>query len=392
MSHIITEKFEINKPSELTQVVYYDDYDKGVISKMSALQLDLLNALMYQAKKQIIINKLDISKEKIIEVDISLQEIMEMIGKYEKGQYNHVMEQLYKLKKVDVMINILGKVKDTIEFELTSFIHTLKWTRHKNNTLKKIKVGLDGTILNSFLNRKKLFSKMFLSIQYSMTSKYSKLLYEILKDYENIKTIVIKFDILLDLLNVDMQHTDCGKWNIFRPNILEKSINEINEKTDIIVSYESIKEKIADQRMQVTKIKFNIKKQTETRLQELGLIEEPITSLPFYNKSKSKLDKLVKNGYKIFDEDMWIKTDINKNQERYESEIRIDKWLKETDNNGKNEIYQLLASSLSDCDDPMVTIDDYKVIGVFSKDSFTKNPNETIELLNEIISAHHITE
>jgi len=391
MEKINIEKYEINKPSELTQVVYYDNYDKGIISKINAIQLDLLNALMYQAKKNIIINKIDISEEKIVDVEISLQEIMKMLGKYEKGQYKYAMEQLYKLKKLDVMINTLGKVKDTIEFELTSFIHTLKWTRHKNTTLKKIKVGLDGTILNSFLNRKKLFSKMFLSIQYSMSSKYSKLLYEILKDYEGIRNIIIKFDILLELLNVDTHSTDCGKWNIFRPSILEKSIREINTHSDIFVGYEPIKEKLPGQRKQVTKIKFNITKQSESRLQELGLIEEPITSLPFYNKSKAKLNNLVKNGYKVIDEDMWIQTDIKKNEDRYDAEVRIDKWLKETDQEERNDIYRILAENLDNCEDPMIVIEDYKLIGLFSKDAFTKNPSETIEKLNWIIEALNVS-
>ena len=83
---------------------------------------------------------------------------------------------------------------------------------------------------------------------------------------------------------------------------------------------------------------------------------------------------------------MWIETDINKNEEKYESEIRIDIWLKETSQDDKNFIYEEIAKSLPDCEDPMVIIEDYKIIGLFSKETFTKNPLETIELLNQVIS------
>ena len=175
------------------------------------------------------------------------------------------------------------------------------------------------------------------------------------------------------------------KWATFQSNILKKAITEINEKSDIQVSYEPIKEKIEGQRKQVTKVKFFIQKQPESRLQELGLIQPSIQSHKFYNKSKSKLDGLVKSGYTVIDEDMWIQTDIKKNEVRYDAEMRIDTWLRSTSTENQNMIYTQLASHLPDCEDPVVVIDDYLIRGVFSKDAFTKNPIETIALMNQII-------
>lgn len=220
-----------------------------------------------------------------------------------------------------------------------------------------------------------------------MISKYSKALYEILKDYENIKNISINMDLLYGLLNVNINKPSNTAWSTFRVNILEKAITEINEKSDILVSYEPIKEKLDGQRLQVTKIKFNIEKQPESRLQELGLIQESIQSHKFYNKSKAKLETLVQNGYTVIDEEMWIETDIKKNEERYDAETRIDTWLKETSQQDKQMVYERLASSFDDCDDPMVVIDSYKIVGLFSKDSFTKNPIETIAMMNEAVVA-----
>ena len=160
---------------------------------------------------------------------------------------------------------------------------------------------------------------------------------------------------------------------------------EINEKSDIFIKSTAIKEKENGERLQVTKIKFFIEKQDDSKLKELGLIQESIINNKFYNKSKSKLDKLVKGGYKVIDEEMWIGTDIKKNEKHYESEIRIDIWLKETSENDKQMIYENIAKSIEDCEDPIIVIEDYKILGLFSKYAFTKNPLETIELLNQTI-------
>jgi plasmid replication initiation protein len=235
------------------------------------------------------------------------------------------------------------------------------------------------------LNVKNYFSKMHLSIQYSLQLKQTKLLYELLKDYENIKTKTIDYDLVLGLLNSNSERNK--KFAYFNNDILKKAINEINDKSDIRVTYEPIKERLDGGRANVTKVKFNITKQPESRLIELGLLQQTITSNKFYSKSKNKLDKLVKNGYKVIDEEMWIETDINKNEERYDAEMRIDEWLKNTHKDVRNEIYELLAKTMDDCDEQFIYIDGYLIRGVFSNDAYTKNPMETIELMNNLLSS-----
>lgn len=379
-------KFEINKPSELCQVVFFENYKKGVFAYLTPTQIDLLNILFYTIKKEILSNKIQIDNlDPIVEVTVRLTEIHSMLNnKYNKDSES-LLHYLYELKKVDVMINSLGKVKDRIEYKLTSIIHTLTWSKHRNILDKNIKVGMDRDVILSFIKRTDYFAKMYLTLQLSMTSKYSKLLYEILKDYEGIKSITIDFQMLLPLLNVNFENTKNGQWALFNQNILKKSVIEINKESDIFVTYDPIKEKLEGKRKQVTKIKFFIKKQSESRLQELGLIEESITDHKLYNKSKTKLDKFIKNGYKVIDETMWIETDIKKNEKQYDSEIRIEQWMKSTQKTERVEIFEYLASSLDNCDDPVVSIDNYKIIGVFSEYAFTRNPQETIDLLNQTI-------
>ena len=383
---INTTLYEINKPSELCQVVFFENYKKGIFAYLTPTQIDLINILFYTVKKEVLTTNKKISDlDKVVEVTIELSDIYNMLNNRYKNDAETLLQYLYELKKVDVMINTLGKVKDTVYFKLTSIIHTIEWSRHKNILNKKITVGIDRDIISSFIDRKNYFAKVFLSLQLSMNSKYSKLLYEILKDYSGIKTKTIDYNILLPLLNVDFENTNNGAWAMFNQNILKKTILEINEKSDIYVEYEPIKEKPEGERLQVTKIKFTMKSQPESRLQELGLIQESIIDNKFYNKSKSKLDRLIKGGYNVIDEEMWLETDIKKNELKYESEMRIDIWLKETEQTDKNFIYESIANSIDECEDPMVIIEDYLIRGLFSKDAFTKNASETIDLLNKSI-------
>ena len=387
MASINKELMEFNKPSELTQILFIEgNYKKDYsLFNISPLQVDLINNFYYEIRKRIVMDNIEIPSDGSTVFEFQLKEICDVLGKYNNSQYTHLIEQLDSLGDIKMVINSLGKNKEIEELTITKFLQEIKISKHKKTEIKKVKITMSNTLINTFLQTDRFFAKMFLMIQMKMSSKYSKLLYELLKDYEGIKKITFNYHTLLDLLNVTNESQK--KWMMFNQNILKKSIMEINEKSDIFIKSTAIKEKENGERLQVTKIKFFIEKQDDSKLKELGLIQESIINNKFYNKSKSKLDKLVKGGYKVIDEEMWIGTDIKKNEKYYESEIRIDKWLKETSNTDKNFIYETIAKSIEDCEDPMIVIEDYKILGLFSKYAFTKNPLETIELLNQTISS-----
>lgn len=384
---VLTELCEIHKPSALCQTVFYENSKNEPLAYLPAIQIDLVNALIYLIWEQINTNSTKYSEnnDSIKSFDIELKSVTDMLGKYQKD-YAPIIQLLTDLQKYVVKINMLDKDSSVINKSSIVLIPKISWSEESGQIRKTVKIWFDSEILNFFVKKNKVFAKLYLKIQFSFVSKYSKLLYEILKDYEKVGN-TITFDNLILLLNVKTEGTKNSEWSSFRPHILEKAIDEINEKADIKVSYEPIKERPSENdRLQVTKVRFNVEKQTNSRLVELGLVQPAIENNKYYNKSKLKLDKLVNNGYKVIDEEKWIESDIKKNSERYDAEIRIDSWMASTDEEAKNHVFKLIASSVDDCDDPMVCIDDYKIIGLFSRDAFTKNPQETIELLNGIIS------
>ena len=376
------EKMEINKPSELCQVLFFDESNKGLTVTISAMEIDLINYILYDVRKEIISKNLVFDAESSFKHVVELKEISSILGKYESGNFENIIKHLRNLRSKEVKINALGKNKDLVK-TYTSFIHKVSVISNKYEKRQKVNLLLDGEIISMILNVKNYFSKMHLILQYSLQTKQSKLLYELLKDYEGIKTKTIEFELLLNLINSNSERNK--KFAYFNNDILKKTIDEINLKTDINIKYEPIKEKENGERLQVTKIKFIIEKQSQSRLEELGLIQTTVTDNKFYNKSKSKLDKLVKGGYKVIDEEMWIEVDIRKNESKYESEMRIDEWLKETPINDRNNLFIEIAKSIDDCSDPSIIIIDYRIVGCFSQESLTKNPLETIELLNQTI-------
>lgn len=375
---------EIYKPSELSQILFVkgNSTDNIDLVKITPGQIDLINCVYYYARESIVKNNTNLMDSGSTTIKIPLNKFTSDVEKYSAGQYGKVIDDLIAISNINIVINSLGKNKDEDKMLLTRFILEMEVSKHKSNTNKKmVTLLLSNKLIQKFINVKKCFAKMFLKIQFSMSSKYSKLLYEILKDYENISEIVLDVDMVVMLLN----DTNFKEWSIFRANVLDRAVKEINEKSDINVEYEAIKEKVYEQRKQVTKIKFIINKQPESRLQQLGLMEQTVETHKFYHKSKTKLDALVKNGYQVIDEEMWIKTDITKNETKYEAETRIDSWLANTDPDDRNRVFECLASQLDDCDDPIVSIENYIIKGVFSKDTFTNNASETINMINAII-------
>lgn len=84
------------------------------------------------------------------------------------------------------------------------------------------------------LNRKYTMYKLKYAL--ALNGKYSIRLYEILKSYEWIGSITIDFDDIKNRIN-------CEEYTFydFKRRILEKSVNEINSNSDIIVDYSYIK-------------------------------------------------------------------------------------------------------------------------------------------------------
>ena len=177
--------------------------------------------------------------------------------------------------------NILGKDKESWGiFAILSHAEIEVQGRGKRTL---VSFEFPGKLLQA-IKHPSIYVKLNLLVLRGLESKHSIALYEILKDYLNLGRLRLSTDAFRDLMGV--QPGQYQYFTMLRKRVLDKSIHEINEKTDIKVSYEleregrkftainfkmSSKEKDAFQ--------FETKQEVLDKLLSLGLKKETASKL-----------------------------------------------------------------------------------------------------------------
>lgn len=408
--NVNTDAMEINKPSALTQAIFYNDESMTSLACLTGLQLDMFNSIFYKGREIHVtsekvldgINQLEEVQEikEFMSIVFDVAEFTEMFGKYTHGNYDALERQLRDFSNMRVVVNALNKHAN-FKTTFTRLIHKIEISRNKGDKRKKLRIVLDGDMSKMLLDVKRFFTKFFLKIQFSLVSKFSKILYELTKDYQNLGAKTISVDMLMKILNVAEKDGKFPQWGLFNQNILKKAIEEINKKTDIFLVATPIKEKNLNERLRVTKVRFSIRKQPDSRLRELGLllpenpaVDEKLSGLELtlieiaFDKSRARLANLMsKQKYKVFDKNKWVATDVERNGDEYICQEKIDIWSKGCTKKGRSMVLAELAQAnkLKLGNDPTVIIDEtYRLIGIFSKKPITHNAVDTFELISNM--------
>lgn len=144
---------------------------------------------------------------------------------------------------------------------------------------ENILIDINGRIVPLFYELTSQFTQYSLKEFLSLSSKHSKRLYQLLKQYESIGERTIKVDDLKNMLEVENKY---NKFANFESRVLVSSKNDINAKTTLEVDY--TKEKAGKEIKEIT---FSIKKK------ELSL-EEPITK-------KETREEIIKRALKNYE-------------------------------------------------------------------------------------------
>ena len=261
---IYEKNLELRKPSELCQVLYYKDFNKEEFAVLTPMQLNLISIIFYFISDSI--SKQNLTEDEIYDwismnhFELNLQSISEILGTYKNGYYAIIVKNLQELSKIQVLTNILHKNK-TRELTLFHFLRKISWVQDNKNISKRVKVWIEPELLAMFIKMKSYYTKFSLQIQLGLKSKYSKLLYEVMKDYSGSGVKNIDFEMLKALLNVDvLSKPTLNNWSNFNRDVLKRCVNEINAKSDIVLEYTPVKERI-DKKLTVVSVNFNIKKQ-----------------------------------------------------------------------------------------------------------------------------------
>lgn len=168
----------------------------------------------------------------------------DMLNELGFGLKNHIQlkETIEKLitKKITIQ-----KEKETL---VTTFLSSCIY-RHDTS---EIILRFDPNLKPYLLQLKDNFTKCYLEDVLSLNSVYAIRIYELCKQYEKIKERKIDVIQLKEILEIENKYK---KYNDFKKYVLEIAEREINEKTDIHISFEEIKTS-----RKVTSIKFNISK------------------------------------------------------------------------------------------------------------------------------------
>lgn len=137
-----------------------------------------------------------------------------------------------------------------------------------------------GTVSISFhphlqpfiLNLKSHFTALNLSDLIGLQSVYSIRIFELLKQYESIGKREISLKDLREYCGISSDKYK--KFNDFKKRIVESAKKEINEKTDISISYEEVKNS-----RKITSIKFSIKSNPKYKQTEFGKSQQEKASI-----------------------------------------------------------------------------------------------------------------
>lgn len=166
---------------------------------------------------------------------------------YERNAYNKIRNATLKLS--DKSIEILDEQNKFVKFCL---FQTVKW----NEESKKVEIEL-GSYIKKLLVKEKYKSSTFYRIKYTlpMDSQYSKRLYIMFNEW--LKT-GIRYD-SVETLRDKLQVPKSYKYNMFKQRVLDTSLKEINDSTDIYVTYSETKQPVRGGQ-KIIGLTFQIKK------------------------------------------------------------------------------------------------------------------------------------
>ena len=265
-----TNTITIKKDSNLTSIY--------ASCKLTAIQKKAYNSFIYVAKKL-----LKEDKNRHI-FEMSLVDLKEMINDNSTNS-TQLKNNIRVLQDMRVEYNVLQKGK---EISWDSF-HLMAGVKIKDGI---IKFNFAFQVLELIQNPS-IYAYLDLRIMKYLNNKHSISLYEILKDYVNLKNIT--FEIEEFKKAIDLKETQYPRFNNLKDYVLTPAIEEINSKTDLKVSYEKI-----SQGRKVTHLKFFISEKKAKKKREVkGLVSKTLNNITqnkevdfsrFYGKSFYDVD------------------------------------------------------------------------------------------------------
>lgn len=209
---------------------------------------------------------------------LEIAEFSRMTGLAIDNQYSKLQE---------VTLNLMKRILKIYESHSNSILQ-IAWLSLARYHLTKgyVELRFDPTLKPYLLELKSQFTKLSIGDMMQLTSIYAMRFYELLKQYESIGQRKINVEDLREYCGI--AKNEYKRYNDFKKDILERAKKEINEKTDIVIDYQEIK-----QSRKIVTIEWTIKKKDPHREEKLKLADQQKE----FRCSESLIEAIIKYGF-----------------------------------------------------------------------------------------------
>lgn len=262
----------------------------AISGDLTEIQRKFYDGLLYNIKKDI-----ENNGDKNF-FNVALSDLKKLLNANEQNKNNvYYKKQLKKLSKIQIEYNILGKDK-TIE-GFANLITEGEFITNKETGEILFKYNIPTRVKEAIKSKKGLFAKIDLMIKKNLKHRYSLILYDLIKDYEDVEIPEMTITEFRKIFGIE------NKYKLFqdlKKRVLEPAIEDINnnEKIDFIIEY-----KLTKRGSKYTHIKFIKKRkpilkkleQERTKKLETGKVDVLLGQIPEeYRKSiKNFLSEII---------------------------------------------------------------------------------------------------
>ena len=193
------------------------------------------------------------------------------------ANYRYIKQTLKELRDKSIWLSLENGTETTL-----AWIEKVTMSRQSG----AVKIKIDSDMKPYLLQLQEKFTQYELFYTLAMRSQYSIRLYELLKSYEYQQRKEFDIEDLKRLLSAE----NYNRYPDFKRFVLERAIKEINELSDISVTYE-----VRKQGKKYSRIEFimKLKKDADERMRTWARIEEILNpaQISLFDKETSKGEK-----------------------------------------------------------------------------------------------------
>lgn len=171
---------------------------------------------------------------------INICEIAEVIGLGSKGQYKVIKEAGRNLTKKIIEIEKVNPETGKDKYDAINLLSRFSYEDGSGQVEIEINQHLKPYLL-ALKGKDTPFTKYMLKNIIKLNSQYAIKLYELLKRYEGNWSISKKYSVEFLREFIGLKEGEYKKFTNFETRVLRIAKKEINEKTDIVISYKKIK-------------------------------------------------------------------------------------------------------------------------------------------------------